>query len=271
MAQPIYFLPGLHVTDADDRPKRSGILSARGLAEIFAGVPLDLQPCYELSGNGPGGLAGCMLCYQTPDGRMPRAWGNKLIDSLPWSPIGDGSLLWLAIDPADPPRPDELVRSRRCRGYDAELGDGQKWHVPVIRRPDGSSFLPSAFSRDTAGRRIEKLRAEFQSHFEALRPAAEWLYGDMDPQKLDRDAFIDLAIRALGINYRFGWNEQEQLGLVGTENYLLILAAAVDVPAFKATTEAQKKSSGHQSETSISPGPPAASPVTSPVSAISGS
>jgi hypothetical protein len=86
MAQPIYFLPGLRATDADDRPKRSGILSARGLAEIFAGVPLELQPCYELSGNGPGGLAGCMLCYQTPDGRMPRAWGNKLIDSLPWSP-----------------------------------------------------------------------------------------------------------------------------------------------------------------------------------------
>jgi hypothetical protein len=234
-------------------------------------VPLELQPCYELSGNGPGGLAGCMLCYQTPDGRMPRAWGNKLIDSLPWSPVGDGSLLWIAIDPADPPRPDELARPRRCRGYEIELGDSQKWHVPVIRRPDGSSLLPSAFSRDTAGRRIEKLRAEFTAHFEAFRGVAEWMYGGMPPAALDRDPFIDLAVRAIGINYRFGWNEQEQLGLIGNDNYLTILAAAVDLPAFNATVEAQKKSSGQQSETSISPGPPAESPVTHPASAISGS
>jgi hypothetical protein len=65
---------------------------------------------------------------------------------------------------------------------------------------------------------------------------------------LDRDTFIDLAVRALGINYRFGWNEQEQLGLIGNDNYLTILAAAVDLPAFNATVEAQKKSSGPQTE-----------------------
>jgi hypothetical protein len=260
--QPIYFLPNLRAAEAESQPQRPAILKARGLAEVFTGVPFDCAPCYELKGNGPGGLPGCVLCYQTGGGHIPKHWGQHSLLELPWSPIGDGSLLWLAVDPAERPMPEELARKRLCRGYDLELGDGQRWKVPVIRRPDGASYLPSAFVRDAAGRRTEKLRAEYQAHFDAFREAACWFYGGQDPQTLDREAFIDLSIRALSINYRYTANEQDVLQLVGQDNYLLMLAAAVDLPAFHETDEAAKKNCARLHGLSISPGPPAGSETT---------
>jgi hypothetical protein len=257
--QPIYFLPNLRAAEAESPPQRPAILKARGLAEVFAGVKFEEQPCYELRGSltACGDAGGCLLCYQTPAGGIPKQWGNTGVNDLSWTPIGDGSLLWIGVDRADPPRPEELARPRINRGYDIELGDGQTWKVPVIRRPDSSSYLPCAFVRGSDGRRVEKLRAEYQADFDAFRPAAEWFYDGKDPAAQDRELIIDLAIRALSINYRYSPNEQDVIQLVGQENLNLIVAAAVDYPSYDATV--QKKTPGQSAELNSTAGQPAVS------------
>ncbi len=257
--QPIYFLPNLRAAEAESPPQRQAILKARGLADVFAGLKFEEQPCYELRGNlkACGDMGGCVLCYQTHAGGVPKQWGNSGVNDLDWTPIGDGSLLWIGVDRADPPRPEELARPRLNRGYDIELGDGQTWKIPVIRRPDASSYLPCAFVREPGGKRIEKLRAEYQADFDAFRSAAEWFYSGMDPAVVDRDLTIDLAIRAIAINYRYSANEQDVIQLVGKENLNLIVAAAVDYPSYTLTV--QKKIPDQLSEQNSTAGPPAGS------------
>lgn len=268
MAQPIYFLPHLRKAAADSAPLRKSVLKERGLADIFSDLPLEQQPIAELPGRGPGGLPGCLLCYQTPAGDVPRRWGYYPAEQS-WTPVGDGSLLWIGLDSAEPVKPEEIARPRPVRGYSLELA-GQTWTIPVIRRPPDAEFqtlLPRAFTRNAAGQQVETVRSAYQHYWDDFRAAAEWCYGGMEPGAFDQDQAVDLAIRALGINYRFGWEEQNVLQVVDSDNYLLILAAAVDLPTFEASIDPQKKMNGHSVEPSSTPGPAADCPDISPVGA----
>jgi hypothetical protein len=260
MAQPLYFLPHLRQAAADSLPLRRSVLKERGLDGIFADVPFQEQPLHELPGRGPGKLPGCLLTYQTTTGQVPRRIDYRPAEQT-WTPVGDGSLLWIGVDSAEPPTPEELQRVKVCRGYPITLGDGREWQVPVIRRsdPERPTFLPSAFVRNGAGTLVEQVRASYRSHWEAFADVAEWIYAGSPEGRFTNEQIVDLAIHALSINYRFGWHEQNLLQVVDSENFLSIVALAVDYPAF---TD-QKKMPAPSS----APGSPEGSPDTSPATA----
>ncbi len=261
IAQPIFFLPHLRESAAKDIGLRKQVLKERGLLEVFADVPFVEQPLSELTGRGPGDLPGCILAYQTPSGDVPRRLGYYPKEQT-WTAVGDGSLLWIGVDSAEPPKPEEMARKRKIRGYDITLGDGNSWHIPVIRRCDDSTMLPKSFKRNPAGKIESEVRQSSREHWEAFRQAAEWVIGGMEPDKLPEDVAIDLSIRALSINYRFGWVEQNALGIIGSDNYLLALAAAVDIPALNETLAAAKKKNDQQLEQNSTAGQKDCSAIT---------
>lgn len=246
MAQPIYFLPHLRESAAKDVSLRKQVLKERGLAEIFADVPMVEQPLQELTGRGPGGLPGCLICYQTPKGDVPRRWCYMPKEQT-WTPVGDGSLLWIGVDSAEPPTPEEMARKKQYDGYSVLLGDGNRWSVPVVRAPDDTTSLPRDMVWDATGRLIEPIKPLYESYWNESKETAAWVFDGVKPDDYGRA--LELAVRALSINYRFGRNEQNILRVIDSETLAGLLIATVD--------GMQKKSL-----TSTTPGQPGDSPNT---------
>lgn len=252
----------------DSIPLRNSVLRERGLLDIFAGVPFEQMPCYELTGRGPGDLSGAMLTYQTPSGEVPPRFGFYPEEQA-WTPVGDGSLVWIGLDTGRLPKPEELARRKQFRGYTVECGDGNRWQVPVIRRPDGTTNLPRDMVYDAAGRYTEPLKEAYASYWDEIGEFAEWYYGGQDIESYSRERGLQRATRVLSLNYRFGRREQDVLRVIDADCYLTILMCAVDAPAWTDIDEAQKKMNAQRATPNTSPGSPADSPITDPAMANS--
>ncbi len=252
MAQPLYFLPDLRESAAKDVALRKQILKERGLLEVFADVPMVEQPLAELTGRGPGDKSGCMLYYQTPSGDIPRRAGYYPSEQS-WTPVGDGSLLWIGVDTAEPPKPEEMARKKRHNGYWVELGDGNKWLVPVIRRPDDSTELPADMVWDSAGRLIKPIKAAYQAYWNETAEVAAYFFEDAE---LSEGRALELAIRALSLNYRYDRTAHNILRAVDTATWPLVIGCTVDLPKSDALADAQKKMNAPLQAESITPGAP---------------
>lgn len=264
MAQPLYFLPGLSRSQLLPGGKLSrSLLAGRGLGEIFddVGVGRDDFATAELAGRGPGNKSGIFLCYHTPAGEVPRRVDYRP-DEQAWHEAGDG--LWIGLDTDDPPTPLDLSRRKQHAGYRLELADGQSWVVPVIRRPDGTTELPTDLYWDTAGKLVEPLKERYRAYWDQTAEVAEWFFGEkgFDAEGFEKGKALELAVRALGLNYRFGRAEQNVLRVVDRENFLTVLAYTVDVPKAVLLSESQKKSSDLTSVSTTSTGPEGDTPDT---------
>lgn len=67
--------------------------------------------------------------------------------------------VWLGWHREDPPTPEALVRKKLIRGWEMPMGDGRKWHIPLVSRFDIESrqrvsALPSAYDLDPEGRLV---------------------------------------------------------------------------------------------------------------------
>jgi hypothetical protein len=162
-----------------------------------------------------------------------------------------------------------LARKKLCRGYPIDL-NGQEWIVPVIRRhdPAKASYLPSAFVRSPAGGMAEVVRAAYRPAWDAFADVAAWYYGGMPEGRFETVQLVEKALEALALNYRIGWNEQDVLQIVDSENFLIILAAAVDFPGYQEANGAQKKMSGQPVTPNTTPGAADSCPTTNPPGAI---
>lgn len=217
------------------------MLKERGLADTFSGLALEEMPLMELPGRGPDNKAGCILGYQTPSGDVPRRLGFYPKEQS-WTPVGDGSLVYIGVDTAEPPKAFELARKEQYPGYVIPIGETGEWIVPVIRRPDGTTELPRGFVRNVAGVQEQVIKAAYRRYWDDSAGAAEWFFGTNEQFRADKA--VELAVQALSINYRFGWNEQNLLQPVDSETYLKIVAATVDMPAVQERLAAKKKGSG---------------------------
>lgn len=269
--QPLYFLPGLTKDQLapQERLDRS-VLRARGLADVFADC--DYRDCLlnEPSSLGPGDKSGLYLTYQVPvTCELPRRTGYYP-DEQEWHPVGDGSLLWIGIDKSSPPTAADMVRKRIYHGYYFTLADDQQWAVPVIRRPDGSTELPCDMVFDAAGNVVEPIKRAYVSYWEESADVAEWFFTSQgfDQQHFSKARALRLAIRALGLNYRYGVNEQNVVRAIDTLNWVSVLGATVDLPKMIELTEQKKSAVATVAEPSNTlPGPPVDSETTDPVAA----
>lgn len=246
MAQPLYFLPGLSRAElAPSGPLRKAILAERGLAQIFEGVTSIERDCTlcEISGRGPSDLSGSILAYQRSDGAIPRRIGYYAGEQS-WTPVGDGNLLWIGTDTSEPPTPADLRRPKAHSGYPINLA-GAVWLIPVIRRPDGSTELPQDYYWDSAGLFQKSLKETYRTIWDRLAEVADWYFteGGFDSPTFSLEKAVGLSIDVLGLNYRFGRNEQSLLRVIDSENWSTILACAVDVIGYDAVTESAKKNS----------------------------
>jgi len=257
--QPLYFLAG--VTPATLTPGNGqhvrlcrSLLSSRGLADVFADVAEGEYSSFELPGRGPCDRVGTILAYNTPAGQAPRRLGYWP-EEQQWTQVGDD--LWIGIDPAGPPTPEELRRKRQFDWWQAVLGDGAKYSIPVIRRPDGSTGLPTElYVHPLTGRLEEPIKARYRRYWDESAEVADWFFNggfDGETSSFTKARALALAVDALSINYRYGPLEQSVLRLVDSENYLTVLSATVDVQGVVAA--GQQKKSGDAADLSTLPGP----------------
>lgn len=266
MAQPLYYLPGVRQETFANVSLVRQMLADRGLTEAFADVGLSEMSYQELRGKGPDEKAGVILTYQTPEGRLPRNLGYHA-ELQEWTPYGDGTKLWIGIDPTEPPTPDDLQRKRQYTGYAIELS-GQPWLVPVVRRLDDSTELPRRLLWDATGQVIEPVKAEYVAYWEESMEVVERLVFEEGRPATIKDMPVvrglELCVRALSINYRFSRAEQCIVEPIDADNWQLVLAATVDLPKVDDILAVQKKTRSTRSIPSSGPGQPGALNDTAP-------
>lgn len=269
--QPLYFLPNLTKEQlAPGEVLDRSVLRARGIADVFADC--EFKDCLfnEPSSVGPGGKSGLYLAYQVPGtGELPRRTGFYP-EEQDWHQVGDGERVWIGIDKASPPTAADMVRKRVFHGYYVTLADGQQWAVPVIRRPDGSTELPCDMVFDAAGNVIEPIKRAYIEYWNETADVAEWFFSErgFDSEGFTKPRALKLAVRALGLNYRYGVNEQNAVRAIDTMNWVSVLGCTVDLN--KTIELAEKKSAAALAaeQSNTLPGQPADSPTTGPVAAI---
>lgn len=249
--QPLYFLAD--VTKATLAPGGRlcrSLLAARGLAATFADVGEGDYAASELAGRGPGDRSGLILSYNTPAGIAARRVGYYP-DEQKWTKVGDD--LWIGMDPADLPKPDELRRKRVFDGYFVELADGQHYAVPVVRRPDESTNLPRDMYVDPlTGVLREPIKEAYRRYWDDSADVGQWFFseGGFDAGTFTKQRALGLSIDVLSINYRYGPLEQSVLRLVDSLNYLTVLGTSIDIQAVMEAGQQKKSGDGDAPSTS---------------------
>jgi hypothetical protein len=102
---------------------------------------------------------------------------------------------------------------------------------------------------DATGKMVEPIKPAYLKYWEETAETAAWIFDAAEP---DYARALELAVRALSLNYRYGRNEHNILRVIDSDNIVAVLAATVDAP-----NQPQKKT-----VTNAPPGLPADSPTT---------
>ena len=265
--QPVYFLPNLTKEQlAPGERLDHSVLRARGIGDVFADCDFRDVLINQPSGLGPGQHSGLYLCYLVPGtGAIPDRTGFYP-DEQEWHQVGDGELVWIGVTKASPPTAADLVRKRVFHGYYVTLADAENWAVPVIRRPDGSTQLPCDMIFDAAGNVVEPIKRQYVEYWDETAEVAEWFFGEkgFDVSGFSKSRALRLAIRALGLNYRYGVNEQNIVRAIDTMNWVSVLASTVDLSKALELVEKKSAPATVAEPLNTSPGQPVDSPTTDP-------
>jgi len=251
MAPPLYFLPGvtidqLVVVDGADRQRFSRPQLERfRLLETFGDID-DLRSAaalVEIPGAGPGGQSGVLLSA-LPGGRPLLRFGYRE-QAQRWRQASLDPPLWIGVDREYPPTPADLARAGRpIEGYDCTLGDGRRWHVPVVRSPLRGTHLPRAVGYEPDGQLTLRLLDAWQPLWDRSEALWDMAYGD-DPDRAEMTfaEIFEHCVALLAVNYRVDRYAATLLGLVTTDTWQEIFHAALDVPLVRDQLSAQKKTS----------------------------
>ena len=237
----LYFLPNLAAVRAAD-------LDAAGLGGVFRGCPFTGRGTTA----GPGGMPGQVVVAEpeNPLARKPAI--GYFPDKQTWQQaparqsLGDGGW-WIGWETASPPTPADLQRREAVGGYAVRLEDGNDWLVPVARRFPSGTMLPERLALGPAGEWVSAVIPRFAKFAEqAERVWVEFQRQAGVPEAATAEPLsvadeIDIAVEALGINYRIGRVEASVLGLLTTTNKTAILESLIDWPTLIAVGEQLKK------------------------------
>lgn len=149
--------------------------------------------------------------------------------------------LFLGLDRRYRPGPESLQRDRLISGYEVELGDGEIWTAPIIRKWDDTGTVvpnvPMSMGISPAG--------DFSAQ---VRPDVAWswqlacdLWDARARRGMTNGEMLDGGTRFLGLNYRLGPHEAYALGLFDTDNLTKTIEAALDLPSIEAWCDAQEQ------------------------------
>ncbi len=261
--QPVYFLPNVspgQIYDPVTENINRKALQAHGLLGIFGDLrgkqDLTISHCTLKA------RAGCLLAYGAPD-----KFTNP--GSLEW----EEGPYWIGWDKDNPPTEAELKRKRQAGGYRLEMEDGTSWLVPIIRRPDDTTELPCDMYYDAAGVLKEPVKEAYREYWDVTAEVVSWFFNDsgiLGGDGFSKQKGFDLAVKALGINYRFGHAEQRVTKVVNSENWLTILGFTLDYPRQRLISELSKKNLSPPDTANTTPGSKEDSPTTDPAAQTSG-
>lgn len=236
MAGLLYYLPGAEAATLADLQK-AGIAHAfdvpgRGELPIMSG-----RPCEK----GPDGSAGVVLA----DHRVVECIGY-FEKTQTWRRISDKA--WVGFYTDDPPRPVDLACRAQLAGHLVQLGDEQRWLIPVARAldEDGSGLVFSNALPETV---TLNEQGDWENGGVVPRYAALWDLAtrwwdtlhdataetsESQTVAFDFQGGYDAALTALATNYRVGKGETALLGLFNQECCREILNALVDWPTMEA-------------------------------------
>lgn len=218
-------------------------LAALGLGHLAdAGKPLGRGT------QGPDGKGG--LVFAVGAGAKPtykpaeQAWVRCAV------PAGGGPAPWVGIWNDNRPAPDDLKRKRFVGGELIELADGSRWAVPVCHSVVRGSTLPKRMVLGDDGRTWELRELP---EFLSLCARAEKVWEAFVNQKaeedgrstieLDHQTAAEVAVEALGVNYRVGAVEVSMLGMLDTDTLYDVMMAVVDgFTVLRVGKDAEKKS-----------------------------
>jgi len=217
-----------------------------GYAAPDAGGP----SCAE--GPGPEGSAGVVFTFGDAPLKVPK-------DAV-WRPVpghddeGGKPTLWVGFDPNDRPGPAELGRPRQFPGYAVELGDGQRWLVPVVRNYEGETDFPKVSDWDGKAWTHDKVRERYRELFDTATgfwdELKAMMTGAEDPDKqytVNLDDKIGFAVSALAVNYRLGPAELALLKLFDSQVEGEVLLCALDWPGYLEMASKKEEAAGPSS------------------------
>lgn len=239
----LYFLHGTqHADDA--------ALKAVGLDRLLGGRGTNVSAMT----TGPDGGSGVMLSIDIAPRKNPRHRSKG--DEQVWKKSLNG-LYWIGLDKDAIPGPEDLERPLLLEGHLTELGDKNKWVIPIARQFFPGEALPYALVLGDKGEWVHEALPEYVQ-FSKMGERLWIEVRDSDTGGIDESGTIDMALEALGLNYHIGPDEVSMLKLmVGKTSLPRILGAIIDMPTLelarkynekKKAEEATKDASGIDSE-----------------------
>ena len=190
---------------------------------------------------GPTGTSGVCLACVPPNWPNPHRIGYHP-DEQEWVNCGE---FWLGTVKHCRPSPATLQREKLVSGYEVELGDGNVWFAPTVRKWDENN---ETFSANVPMKMGIAPDGNFAA---AVRSDVAWSW-DLACSFWDRrlkggltnGEYLEAATKFLGMNYRIGPHEAFKLDLFDSENVVAILESALDVQAVESwlNEQDQKKS-----------------------------
>lgn len=201
--------------------------------------------------EGPGGVAGILLGTEAAFTARAVEYSKDRQKWEEWGEAG-GKRVWCGCwTDSRRPAPEALTRPVIVEGLLVKLEDGNNWIVPRVRYSTGVlagiSALPAAVTvgRDgrIQGRTMDRYRVLEDAGLEA------WSLVN-DPTKANPDRLLQIAVYALGVNYRIGGAEVGLLQILTIDTAWNVVAAMVEIDLLqllRASLDAQKKTT--ESET----------------------
>lgn len=232
MAPPIYFFPKATLAQLvapDTRTIKRELLRAVGLDDVLADVrTTDQASVFELASAGPGGSTGVLFTALQP-GEPPARLGYKP-EFQDWQAAG--SALWIGLDREHPCEPSDLQRRKLIGGYRISLGCGEL-SIPILRSSRGETALPEDWGYDQAGNFTKSIKQEYRELWEASAEIYDVVIDRKPEATISHARGLELCLQIVGLNYRYGRQEQNRLHWIDSENWRDILSLAVDLPATK--------------------------------------
>lgn len=185
----------------------------------------------EISGNGPTANSGVVFA----DSSVPSQYVGYFRDRQKWRdiPNSDLSIGWY---PDNPPTEETLRKSDMLDGYLVDLGNGERWKIPIARtwNENGNyiTALPCVVGVNSDGQvcRTDNVVAQYRSLWETATRIFEGIKSSLEENseaKLSLE--YDSCFEVIAANYRVSAIEIAILELVTTKNSWSIAHAVIDL------------------------------------------
>ncbi len=232
MAGICYFIPG------------AGKISIQQVKALGLGYAFD-DGCAQCGANdGPSKCAGVVIANQAT---KPDRLGYYRQQQT-WIKANQGAY-WVCVNSdGDKPKPARLEREEMVSGHNVTLGDGNEWLIPVVRSIVRGSQLPYRHILDENGKWTTRPMDVYVSLSDQAERFAALILGSVQPldeetdeepaAEMTKNESRNLAIDAIGVNYRIGPWEISQLELLTDRTIYNINKAVIDFPSILAMSKA---------------------------------